>query len=504
MEILINDVDYSNFQAVITRHGDAGLNWSTSTYAKLKFHDLGRLFKELNAFWATLPEKKQADIFDAYSEIHEALSNVEDHSTHLQHLRAQVKRIYSYYTNEDVDKVMATIDIVYPTTMFDDFGKDGDNGRTYRKSDYKELVHLALRLRPMVPIFGQYVRLVKDYSGTHFKEGAAVGLLYDTDVIEGSPAADKLTQYMNSTLLNFPHHRTAVMGNLGTDEVPYWLTMKALFRRVALGEVDSGSDISSIVTNVYNFVKSQLESLPRNFGSVVRSKNRTNEGSSSTEENISLLESFKIRQSISDGDKVMINHYCQDPFAIAWKVDPTVPEELIASCTRVTGMWASSMIHQHQGTLVKWVLSAAIGPRYFDVIGRESALRCIGATQALLYHWGFVNIASLMTAQPLDDPNIAPMTSLWAREQISKEKMVELRERYPHYKPPTKKDQTTDDTNPGVIGINLIADSVYKSDWVYTGPEWLKEEISFSDVETILIPPNFRDQLATILLQHAT
>lgn len=502
MEIFVNDLDIGNFLSVTTRHGEESLVWSTSTYNKLKFHDVGRIFKELNEFWATKSEADQQDIFDAYKEIFTALKEVEDARSHLSHIRAQVQRIFKHYTAADVANIIQNVDVVYTSSMPNDFGRGGDDGRTYRRSDYYQLVQLALRLRPMVPIFGQYVRLVKDHSGTHYKENAAVTLLKSTDVLE-NPAMEKLMRYMESTLVNFQHQRTAVMGHMGSDEVPYWLAARAIFRRVALGEIDSGSDTSSIVTNVYNFVKSQLESLPRNFGSIVRAKTRVNEGSSSTEENISVLESFKIRQQISDGDKVTINAFCREAEYIAQRIDPTIPEELISEFTRITGAWAARRIQPHQGTLVKWVLSGVISPRYFDVVGRESALKCIGATQALLYHWGYVNIAALMTAEPLDDPNVAPMTSLWQRDQISKETMAQLRAMYPHYRAPTKKDQTLDDVNPGSIAVQNVADDVYKSDWVYCGPELLVGEIKVSDVNTILVPPDFRNQLAQILMRVA-
>ena len=500
MEIFPNDLDLGSFLSVTTKHGDQALVWSTVTYNKLKFFNLGRIFKELNEFWATLPEESQAEIFDAYKEIYEALKEVDDARSHLDAIRTQVKRIYKYYTKENLDEIMKGVEVAYTSSMTGETNYVGGETRTYRKPDYDELVKLALRLRPMVPIFGQYVRLVRDHAGTHYKESAAVGLLKYTDVLE-CPAMDRLVRYMESNLANFQHRATAVMGNMGSDQVPYWLAERSIFRRVALGEVDSGSDNSSIVTNVHNFVKSQLDSLPRNFGSVVRAKTRVNEGAATNEENISVLESFKIRQQISDGDKVMVNVYCRDPIFIAQRVDPSISAELVDACTRITGSWASQVIQEHQKLLVKWVLSAAMPPSYFDVIGRESALRCIGATQALLYHWGYINIAALMTAIPLDDPNSAPMTSLWQRDSITNETKELLRERFPYYRQPTKKDQTLDDVNEGNIAVNAVADAVYQSDWILHEPEWLIAEVKVSDVNTILIPPDFRNQLAHLLLR---
>lgn len=503
MQIITNDIkDGQPWRSVSTVHGGEELRWSTSTYTKIKFHNLSRLFAELNEHWLSLPEEDQAEIFAAYRDIHDALQEVSDHQEHLKYLRKQVKRIYKYWTAEDVWRAMSKIEVVYPSTMQQAHSNDSNTGRTYLVNDYKNLVHLALAFRPMIPIFGQYNRVVKEISGTPHKETMAVSLLNDT-YINDLPAIEKLVQHMEETLTNFPHARTAILGgHMGTASLPHWLASKAAYRRIAIGEVDSGNDISSIITNVFNFVKSVLDSIPRNFGGSVRVKTRTQE-SSNSEENISFLESLKIREAMSGGHKRLINVYCRDGLTIALRIDPTVPEELVNRCTQLTGSWASVLIQPHQKKLARYVISSQFSPRYLDITGREQTLTLIGVAQALLYHWGYLSLAGLMTAQPIEDHSIAPATSLWARDTLSKEYQDLLQERLPYHRPVVKKDQSAVDLNDGVVAINGIARDIYTSEWVIQEPEWLAKEVPRTDVGTLLIPPDLRNHLARLLL-HVT
>jgi hypothetical protein len=229
-----------------------------------------------------------------------------------------------------------------------------------------------------------------------------------------------------------------------------------------------------------------------------------NDSSVSSEENISLLESYKVRQAIPDGDKVVINVFCRDPFTISMLVEPNLSSSLLDECTTITSDWVVQEIHPHQIKLARWVLSKALSPRDLDDIGHESLLRCIGATQAILYHWGYKALAALMTARASMDPTVAPMASLWARDALDKATIRRLSEEFPHYRASGKKDQTVDDLNPGIVGVNELAQDIYQYDWVLTRPEWLASEIQISDVGTILTPPGLKQQLAEVLLRSVS
>lgn len=497
----------ASFKSLVTEHKGESLTWSALTYGKITFHDVHRLFKEFNECMAKKPMEVQDTIFAAYRRIHTSLKSTggNELAEHLQTIRKDVKIIYDHFTKFDADEMLETAVVRYPKTMSSEFVVvSGGAGRTYLTSDYKALVRLSLRHRAVVPIFGQYmVTAHNDKSlGSAYTVSSAVSILDLTDMDE-DPAMDKLYEYMDATLQKFaPQATAAVHRGLGSDELPYWLAKNAVFRRVAIGELDNGDDLSSIVTNVYNLIKTILESMGRNFG-ITRLKTRVPE-SSATEENISHLEAVRVSQALADGDKTTINVAYRDGYNYARVVDPTVPQDLVIQCITHTGEWAAQTISRHQKLLPRWILSRSNSPWNIDCIGRESLMTAIGVTQALLYHWGYKTLASLMTAVPHVDVNMAPTTSLYPVDELPKETVKQLSELYPYYKATGKKDQSVDFLNPGFIGVNNASQAICQSDWRHTRPDWMEREIAISDVGLILIPPNLKLQLAEVLIKSVT
>lgn len=504
MHIEVGIHNTAAFRSLKTVHNGEELVWSATTYGKITFHDINRLYKEFNECMEGKSAQVQQEIFNAYKRIHMSLKTTggDDHKKHLSDICKDVKIIYDRYTKKDAAEMFKRAVIRYPKTMADSYGTGGgDYSRTYKISDYDDLIRLSLRYRAIVPVFGQYMVSVhnNDALGTQYKESSAMSLLRLTDV-ESDPAMEKLYMYMDATLQKFsPQATAAVHKGLGSDEMPYWLAKKAVFRRVAIGELDNGDDLSSIVTNVYNLVKTILDSMGRNFG-ITRTKTRIPE-SASTEENISHLEAIRVSQQLSDGDKTTINVAYRDGFNYARVVDPTIPESLVLSCIQHTGEWAAQTIHPHQKLLCRWVLSRSNSPWNMDCLGRESTMTAIGVTQAILYHWGYKQLASLMTAVAVDDLNVAPTTSLWDRDDLPKDMVKTLSETYPYFKPTGKKDQSVDFLNCGFVGVNNAAGQIYQSDWRHARPSWMEQEIGIDRAGTILIPPNLKLQIAEVMIK---
>ena len=501
MEIVVGNLSSTGaFQSLCTNHGGKSIRWNTQTHAKLKFTDVDQVFIEVNQFWASLPEEAQLEIFEAYENIHERLTKPDDVDDHEDLVKDQVAVIYRHFTAKDAENIVNGLNLTYPSTMSEDYGEGGDNGRTYRRSDYHRLVQLAIRLRPMLPIFGQYIRLFVDQPGSQYRESAAARLLAKTDVLT-QPAVDKLVGYMEGAVANFKHKNSVILNSLGSYELPYWLVAKALFRRVAPGEVHSIDDVSSIVTNVFNFVvKSTLDSVPRNFGGT-KLKTRTAEGSSKSDENISLLESIRVREQIPRGRKVFVNVYSRSILATAVRVDPSVPHDLVESCCRITNERVERGTHSVQETLAAWTLSRGAPPSHYDLLGLEGSLRWIGAAQALLWHWGYIELAALMEAAPALDTSLAPMASLWVLNALSKDRLDKLRQRFPHTIPLTRRDQNPDEANVGVADITELARQIYSEEWILSKDSRLYDKVSHNEQGYIILPPGFRNTLADLLLE---
>jgi hypothetical protein len=502
VEILIEGFSPTGaFQKVLTVHDGKSLSWNTQTHSKLKFHNAAQIFKEVNELWAAKSAKEQQEIFDAYEAIHISLSTPDDGERQSDKLKLLVAKIYKHFTVKNAEEIVNGLNLVYPSTMAEEFGAEGDNGRTHRRSDYHRLVQLAIRLRPMLPIFGQYIRTFLDQPGSQYRESTAVEILNGTDVLT-MPAVEKLISFMEVTLKNFQHQNSAILGGkLGTAEMPYWLVAKAIFRRVAPGEIHSADDVSSIITNVYNFVvKSTLDSVPRNFGGA-KPKTRTAEGAGKSDENISLLESIRIREQVSGGKKVFVNVFSRNILFTARRVDPTVPEDLVNECCRPAVDRLTRVVHPVQETLTRWVLSRGCPPSHYDLLKREGAHRYVGATQALLQHWGYLELAALMEAVPPQDMTLAPSASLWHRDTLSKDRLEALRVRYPYTITLTRRDQNPDEANIGFSGITELARQIHSEEWVLAKDSRYYSRVQHNEQGHIILPPGFRNILCDLLLE---
>jgi hypothetical protein len=500
MQIIIDGFSPTGaFQSVLTVHGDKSIKWNTQTHSKLKFNNASLIFKEVNEFWARKPEAVQLEVFEAYEAISECLTTPEDSENQVATLMRLVAVIYKHFTIRDAEEIVNGLNLTYPSTMTEEYGTEGDNGRTHRRSDYHRLVQLAIRLRPMLPIFGHYIRTFLDQPGTQLRETSAVRLLNGTDVLT-VPAVEKLVSFMEVTLKNFQHQNSTILGHLGSAETPYWLVAKALFRRVAPGEIHCSDDVSSIITNVYNFVvKSTLDSVPRNFGGA-KLKTRTTEGASKTDENISLLEAIRIREEVPGGRKRFVNVYSRSILSIAQRVDVTVPPELVLSCTHLTGEKILRDIHPAQECLTRWTLSRGCPPTHWDLLQCEGAFRYMGAAQALLTHWGNLEFAALLDAVPSKDINRSPMASLWSRSQLGKEQLEKLRARYPHSTPLGRKDPNPDEANQGVADLNALARLIFSEEWILSKDSAYYDRVTHNDQGYIILSPGFRNNMADLLL----
>lgn len=505
MEILIDGYSPTGaFQKVLTVHAGKSLSWNTQTHSKLKFHNAAQIFKEVNELWASKSEKAQQEIFDAYEAIHLCLTTPDDllpGEKLSDKLKSIVAIIYKHFTVKEAEDIVNGLNLVYPSTMTEEYGTEGDNGRTHRRSDYHRLVQLAIRLRPMLPVFGQYIRTFLDQPGSQYRESTAVEILNGTDVLQ-MPAVEKLTSFMEVTLKNFQHQNSAILGGkLGTAEMPYWLVAKAIFRRVAPGEFNSADEVSSIITNVYNFVvKSTLDSVPRNFGGA-KAKTRTAEGAGKSDENISLLEAIRIREQVSGGKKVFVNVFSRSILSIARRVDPNVPQAMVDECCLPDINRLNQAVHPVQETLARWVLSRGCPPSHYDLLKREGAYRFIGATQALLWHWNYLELAALMEATPLQDVRHAPAASLWLRDTLSKDRLEALRVRYPYTSQLTRRDQNPDEAIIGVAGISELARQIGNEEWILDKDSRFYSLVNHNEQGHIILSPGFRNVLADLLLE---
>lgn len=381
------------------------LQWNIKNgYHRAKFADPGIIFRDINDYFSRLPYSRQMEIWFVYKDIHDIIRRVNSIQQMTERLIAAVNKLYTAIQIPEIEYwVRKHGKIVYPSTLRRIHDEDDINpNRTYLYADYVGLVVLSIALRPMVPIWGEYMVLVRkqgqDVSAL-LKEYVSFGLLYNCDIIHSAPI-ERLTRYLESSFSNEIDIVSAILTKFSRNELITWLLALCAIRRLSIGPVDA-EDINSsgIISNLHTFVSYTIEGIGTRFGNY-KDKHPSTGDNDGDKSNSSRLDAYRVRQSISIGDTAAFTVFCEKPDRIVRHVDPTIPHELLYECVDQLQMRCfNTPIRDEHITLAQWISSTAISPRSVPLLHRQSLLNVMAVCQAALYHWGFVDLAHLMTAR---------------------------------------------------------------------------------------------------------
>ena len=482
------------------QHGDKKLLWSGSAYDRVSIDDPERIFLHINQYWATLPKKIQGDIFSVYQQIDECFESCFDPN----HLHEElVKKVRALYGLIDLDDLWHWLnfhaEVRFPPNLKDNYGEDDVRERTYLRSDYSGLVFLAVALRPIVPVWGEYIRRIRSQAGSVYKEYAAMKLLSTTKLIR-TEAVQRLRVYVEHSELDNANTMPAVLSGLGSTELPEWLLSLAVVRRLSICEVSSSDEKGSIISNIYNFLQTTVTSLDRKFYSRVTEKHRhMKEGDE--EDKASRVESYKVKQEVPDGELVALNVYTEQMADMTRVIDPDTPIELMEMCYDRIKENETIEIREHHLTLSKWVTAKALSARGIPFLTKPALLRVMTVTQAILWHWQFYDLAALTTAQPIERDD---MLLSEGRPLIPRDLVQRLSEIYPHYQQKGSRKRVRDrQANVGCIAVDELTTTMTGRDWHLGGPDELIQKTSAQGVRRTSVPGDLKAQLARLIITLA-
>ncbi|MNL27113.1 hypothetical protein D3C87_1486810 [compost metagenome] len=218
---------------------------------------------------------------------------------------------------------------------------------------------------------------------------------------------------------------------------------------------------------------------------------------------MSSAENYKIKQEVSNGDIVMLSVYTENFQAMARKVDPTVPLELVDGFVGIVTQMTGMRIEQHHMTLCQWVMSKSLSARAIPSLSKPALLRTMGVTQALLWHWGFKELSALMSAQPVIFDEEYAMGTGDYRARVSREHVAALMERCPYSQRQGGKQQSDRQNNVAIRAINLLVAEMSKSYWSLNLPRELLPEVQRFIVNgDMIVPAEIKNQLARLILER--
>lgn len=473
------------------------LAFDVSLYDRTSYSDADQmLFSEANGFVNWLKADERERIWKVYVRAHAALTTITNSRQLSDVLTGLVTELY----NEITVAHGAAIDhwiryyssITYPGDLVQQHAPDDPcPARTYTRADYHGLVLLTIALRFMVPIWGQFMKNTQSESGTPFKEYRALHLLNSAQIIISEPV-NRLMDYIENSIPHDTDSAAAVVSGLSSSELPEWLLSIVLVRRMAVGRVNAGPD-GSIISNIYNCVTGTVNELPKKFISLV---DKYPEGEEDGDEG-SILEDYRVREAMTAGEMMTFNVYTENIHGMVHGVDPSVPAALIELCTRQTTGLMNLTIEPPHLTFTQWVLASVMSPFAIPAISKEALLRAMSATQALLWHWGFPDLALLCTAEPrkLD----ATMLLADARTRVPQQLVAELTEIYPHTDPFASSARKA---NLACSDITRLCEQLIARSWLCNNSELLDlREGRAGNSRQLVLPPTLAEQIAKLVIR---
>lgn len=487
---------------LVLEHEGVKMYWYVSTFNKAVFQT-DEVCKHINQFWAKQPGYRQQLIFNIYEEIKDVLQNVYDTTQLITSIIPLVIKLYDEHVLSELSTwISFHSDIVFPTDMVESYVESDDDVRTrektYVKEDYKGLTLLSLALRPMIPIWGEFIYKTRPDTGTGFKEFYAVKLINKTHLMESEPMV-KLRTYVSHNIKADKPMFSNILNSVGTEDFPMWLLSHVLVRKLCISDLSCTNDDATLISSIYNFVSQKATGNPPSSLAEMVSSKDFNRSSSNDENNISRLEAFKIKQKIAPGDIAIIEHVLSDPLHVAKSINPMVSQQLLGEFMAASRALDIHEISVCQVVLSQYILKKVIPPRGLMHVSKQKVINAIAVSQALVWD-KYKPIAAMLSAIVTGEGELQT-NGIDSKVRIPPELMKELERVFPYTKVSISKKKGKVQNNV-LSAIDEISSLLSARDWTLTLPDHMVEQVTGQpNLRRYSCPHDIKILLAELILE---
>lgn len=522
MKLLTNKYDTSNgISDVVVEHDGESIDWSVKPYNRSKYCNREELFVEINNYIHSLPIDVQERIFNIYKEASFIINEEIETEKIKDALIPKITELYQLINLDGLEHYVRLVaNIRLPPNLAETCEDDDPiiQQRTYVRNDYMGLVVLTVALKPMLPIWGSYMARMSEMTDNPFKEYDALGLLIKTDLI-GCYYVARLRSLIAALLVTHNMPLSAKLSGLGSEEMPEYLLGLAMVRRLTLSPANAQPETGHLIAQVYRDVEKNVStSLDKTFNGRVKEKHPMS-GEREDEDKTSRAESYKEKQLISDGDKVTLSVYARQIDILLPKVlrgevaDPNVVKSIVEEMDATEGI----DLTEGQRGIMMWVLSSMqddgspalthVGTRGLD---KKALKPAMAVCKIALHHWGFPQIAALITAKIAPAATVSPLAA-GSATKLNKAALMQLIEIYPlHVTELTRKAIEKDPqalvasekkNNPARVGIDFLTDLLLEHKWVIGQHDKMAPKLPSVRNRELTIESDIRYTLMELLLR---
>jgi len=478
LEIVVQKHHQRGLEATLISDDKKELIWSLSAMSRnlVRGHEL--VFLEVNAYWASVSATRRKQIFALYADIHEHIDEVLDVQQLQRALIEKIAKLLALHPASELASFIPTCNITYPLSVKHTGMVQFQPNKTYDIVKYDRLLVLATAIRVLTPIWSVYVSIMDKYAPKNYKELMALRLLTQSWIKDYQGFAE-LQAYVRANIREDESSLSSVIGGVGSEMIPEWLLALICVRRLATKGLSGDGENNNLVSNIHSIVTHTLNGKDKTFSGYFHNKDLRGD----TDDNLSLLEEYKIKQVITEGDKATFGAYLTDPVAVVHKIDDGIDPKVILSAWKNNQKALDCSVSPGQMRLLQWVCGPVLPPTSLTILNKPNKLRLLSAAQVVLRHWGYPQIAAYMVARRVDD-GMQKVQVAENRARFPKELSVRIAGLYPHIPQHIKSQR-----HPVIEAIVKTVEDLSSADWFVEAPSALLNEIDEYIVDGQYVTP---------------
>lgn len=492
---------------ICIEHNGEQVIWPTDIFDKAsirKGFEPNTVFEHLNEYWSYIPKQTQDFIFNTYKDIKNDFDNI---FTRAELTTVIVPKIATLLDAHDFQHARRWVeiesDIIIPSSLkseyIDNRDRSGTREQTYLRGEYIDLATMAVIIRAMIPIWGEFIYRNKRHVNNTYKELYAYELIVRSK-LNNSTVMDRLLNYIEC---NFPKDKSLishVVGGLSAQDVPYWMLGLVLVRRLTMGDLKNPNPSHTLVSYIFKFIFHRLQSSDGNFAGEIKKKEFETQ---KDDGGISVLESFKMKQEVPTGQLVIIDSSMRNTDRIV-NILGMSDWERINKAIETTHELHVREITDTQIQLLQWVLKPVISPRGVLHLNKVTLVSAIAIAQEYLYSHGFYFLACFLSSHAMSRNDELIMSGSDTRTRIPKDLIEGLSKYYPYDQRPKQKSTTVKRNNSIIDVIESLASSISDRIWISTmSVEDTEKALNRSYSKRLIIPQDIKVKVAELVLHIA-
>jgi hypothetical protein len=536
LELRISNISLSDSSRseVTLHHRGRTIDFNISDYkniiAKLE-HDV---FGEINQYWARLPMDVQDQIFALYEQIKNVFRDYPSNEQLMHSLFNLVAQLSDFHPLDSIKHWMDFYGQIFlPPDLkevFVQYQMPGSADGTYLREDYVWLVGLSIALRPLLPVWGEFIAYIKEDFGPNWKEYYAFQLLARSQLSKSAPM-DRLRLYVRAQLssdkkVDISNSGHILHGGVSVEDYPEWMMGLVLVRKLIISDVKGLQPKAHLASQMFSFIKHKTKQRSDNgFSQIVREKKV--EGAAASDDNQqSKLESCKVKSDIAEGKIAPFLFAAREMRRIALTICPDLPLDVLEASYESVKQLASVPPTKQQEVLTMYVLNYSgpnrptnpagfpswmrvyrgqMRPQALHYFYKNSKLEAVAVAQAIYWHKGYPELAALVSAIPRPSYDEHTAAEGGPRQRLSPQTIEELTKWYPFPRQQGGKQKTQRLPSPAEVSIDLMDKGLSEHAWILTLPQaWVGSIKQNTSDRSYGVPGNFKVKLAQLTIALAS